>query len=113
MQKLNLDALVAQRHSVTKGDKTYTVRPITARIASLFSAAVEVEGAQKVTAFGDVVAALIPDMPRHDVDDLTIGQMAAIVQLASTEVDIVEDAADPNGARPVAPGNRPTALAAT
>lgn len=94
MKTLNLDRLESQRHRVQKGGQFYLVKPITARIAGLVDAANKAEeGMPQIVAFADVVAALIPDMPRADVDDLEIHDMLAIVSLAGEQVEEVNAAA--------------------
>ena len=97
MRTLNLDALETTQHSVTKGDISYPVRPITPRIASMIDAAIEAPDSEKATRYYDAVAKIVPTMPRAEVDDLSVTQILAIVELAGEQVGIVQEAAaDPN-----------------
>lgn len=101
MKTLNLDALDTMRHTVEKSGQSYTVKPVTTRIALMIDAASTAEGSAKLTGYVEAIAALLPDMPRADVEDLTVPQIFAIVNLASGQVTAVEEAAaDPNVSRP-------------
>lgn len=105
MKPLNLDTLDTPPAPIEKGGQVYPVRAITARIASLLDAAGEKDGAAKLAAYCDAVAALVPTMPRAEVEDLTVPQLLAIVMHASGQVQAVEAAVtDPN-----ATGSAPTA----
>lgn len=111
MKTVNLDEMEKVAHTVTKGGVSYKVRPVTARIASIVKAAQSAtDGAETMRLYYDAVALLIPTMKRDDVDDLSIPQLLAIVELAGTEVTAVEEAAAPNGESPapvrVAPGKK-------
>lgn len=107
MRSVNLDALEREgmHHTVTRGDTTYPVRAITPRIASIIDAAAEADGVAKLTGYYNAVALLVPSMPREMVDDLTIQQTIAIVELAGTEVRAVDEAAAPPNAPSSAPSD--------
>lgn len=97
MQTLNLDALDRGRHSVEKDGVQYVVQPMTPRILSIISDAEEAQGIARVTRLADAVAAILPDMPREMIDDFGLAQLTAVIRLAGTQVDAVEDyIADPN-----------------
>lgn len=99
MKTVNLNSLDAPRFVEWNG-QTYPVRPITPRIAATIDAAAAVEDASaKMVGYYDAVALLVPGMARHEVDNLSIPQVQAIIELASESVHVVEEAAaDPNGA---------------
>lgn len=110
MKKLNLDALDTMRHVVEKGGVDYSVKALTPRIAGLVRVATDAQGLDRVGSTADVVAALMPDMPSEMVQDLTVHQLAAIIELAGTEVRAVEDAvADPKAESPASASGSPTA----
>jgi hypothetical protein len=97
VKTINLDALDRMQHAVELQGQTYPVRSLTPRIASIIDAATDADGVEKVRGFVNAVAALVPTMPRAAVDDLSIPQLYAIVELATTQVAVVEEAAaDPN-----------------
>lgn len=119
MKPLNLDTLDTPPAPIEKGGQVYAVRAITARIASLLDAAGEADGAAKLSAYCDAVAALVPTMPRAEVDDCTVPQLLAIVMHASGSVQAVESAVtDPNAtgsaptsSTPAAPSDTPVPAA--
>ena len=97
MQTLNLDALDRGRHSVEKDGVKYVVQPVTPRILSIIADAEEASGIARVTRLADAVAAILPDMPREMIDDFGLAQLTAVIRLAGTQVDAVEEyIADPN-----------------
>lgn len=104
MRPLNLDALASAERGVTVNGTAYPVRAITPRVAAIVDAAPTLASTEKVRAYYDAVALLVPSMPRDLVDDLEPQQAIAIIQLAGTEVRAVDEAAsDPN-----APGSVPS-----
>ena len=109
MKPLDLNALASTERGVTaQNGETYVVRPITPRVAGIIDAApMMADGGEKVMAYYDAVALLVPTMPRELVDDLEPAQALAIIKLAGTEVRQVDEAAaDPNG-----PGSVPSEAA--
>lgn len=100
MKTLNLDELEKEYHTVTLAGVSYRVRPVTGRITSMIAAAEQAEGIDKMRVYYDIVALLVPGMQRDDVEDLSSKQLAGIMSLASTAVDAVEEAANPNAASP-------------
>lgn len=111
MPPLNLNALDNMRHVVEFDGVTYSVKAITARIAGLVTFAAATEGLARIASSADVVAALVPDMPRAIVDNLTVPQLAAIVELAGTEVRAVEEAmTDPKAESPASASGNQTAI---
>ena len=97
MQTLNLNTLDRDRHAVEKDGVKYVVQPITPRILSMIATADEASGMERVTGLADAVAAILPDMPRAMVDDFSLAQLTAVIRLAGTQVDAVEEyIADPN-----------------
>jgi hypothetical protein len=114
MRHVNLDELEKAAHTVTKAGVSYRVRPVTARIAGIVKAAEASSTAEdKMRLYYDAVALLVPTMARDEVDDLSAGQLVAIVELAGTEVTAVDEAAAlPNAVSPApvarpAPGKKP------
>ena len=99
MRTLNLDALETMQNTVTKGVITYAVRPITPLTASMIDAATEAPDSEKALLYYNAVAKIVPTMPRAEVDDLSVTQVLAIVEMAGEQVGIVQEAADdPNAA---------------
>jgi hypothetical protein len=99
VKTINLDALGQSGHRVEIAGVMHTVRQITARVANIIASAEEADGVARLRLYYDAVALLIPSMSRLDVDDLSAGQIARIMQIARMEVDAVDEAAtDPNAA---------------
>ncbi len=98
MKTVNLDQLERMTHLVERRGVTYAVRTMTVRIANMVDAATKDEdGAEKMRLYLAAVAAVVPDMPREQIEDLSAEQVLAILNLSSTQVGIVEEAAaDPN-----------------
>lgn len=110
MKTVNLDALDRPRF-VERDGKKYQVRGITPRVASLLDAAANEEGnIAKMVAYYDAVAALIPSMPREEVDNLSPDHIQAILELAGEQIETVEEAAR-DGAPPKAEGTASPASA--
>lgn len=100
MKKLNLDALDTVRRTVTRAGVDYIVKPITPRVVYIVDDAEGKEGVEKIRAYVSAVEKLVPGMP--DVDELSMAQLRAIVELASQQANAVEEAAaDPNAGSPV------------
>lgn len=102
MKTLDLDALDRSRAAVTRGGNSYPVKQITPRIASAVDAANhEEDGLTKMRRFYDAAQLLVPTMPREMIDDLTVHQIMAILEVSRAEMNAVEEAAgaetDPNG----------------
>lgn len=109
MKPLNLDALASTDRGVNVNGTMYVVRPITPRIAYIIDSAPSMGGAERVKAYYDAVALLVPTLPRDVVDDLEPQQALAIIELAGTEVrEVDEAAADPNGPGSVPSGEAPS-----
>lgn len=97
MQTLNLDTMDRERHAVEKDGVKHVVHPITPRILSVIAAADEASGVERVRGLADAVAAILPTMPREQIDDFSLAQLFAVIRLAGTQVDAVEEyVADPN-----------------
>lgn len=110
MRSLNLDTMERRRHTVTVGGVSYPIRAITPRVAGIIDSAPSLAPGEKVGAYYDAVALLIPTMPRELVDDIEPEDAMAIIQLAGTEVREVDEAAsDPNarGSAPSEPTTEP------
>lgn len=98
MKTINLDALANSGHRVEVNGVLHAVRQITARVANIVAAADTMDGIDRMTAYYDAVALLLPTMPRDEVNDLAPAQLGMVIQIAKTEADAVEEAAaDPNG----------------
>lgn len=82
---LDLDSLAVPVAQVrTTSGVLYPVRPLTRRLADLIDGAMNApDGVARVEGFYNAAAALLPDMPRDEVDDLTVPQVLAIMSLAS------------------------------
>lgn len=107
MKTVNLYELERQYHTVAlqEGGPKHRVRPVTGRIASVIAAAeVETDTRAKMRLYYDAAALILPSVSRDDVEDLTFAQLAEIMTLSRTQVDVIEAAAgvapDPNAASP-------------
>jgi hypothetical protein len=101
---LNLNSLLSSAYSVEWQGRTYAVKPITPRIATMIDDARNADDDKSVRYY-DAAAKCVPDLPRSEFDDMTVQQVMAILDLAMQAVYQVQDATEtPETADPNAPG---------
>lgn len=86
---LDLDKLLEPQHVMLNG-VTHTLKPVNARVFRRVSALHDLSMEEQLIGQYDVVAMLLPDLPREQVDDLHPTQVRFIMELASDPVNAAQ-----------------------